>query len=80
MVETPPDTIHIGIIRRSEDVSCPHARVEPWRRQFFSSNGKHGPERTRSVAGEIVFRSWTNCADCGVRLERALLTKGQADR
>ena len=55
-------------------MNCPHARVERWRRQRYDPPA-HGPETTRTVAGETLYRSWTNCLDCGVRLERALLMK-----
>ena len=56
-----------------------HQRTEPWRRGKYEPDGRHGPEQT-TMAGNALFRSWTTCLDCGVRLERAMLSKGEAKR
>jgi hypothetical protein len=56
-------------------VSCEHARTTAWRPGAYYPERSHGPEVLRSVAGETVYRSWSTCLDCGIRLERSSLTK-----
>lgn len=56
-------------------MNCPHARTERWRRQRYYPP-KHGPEVTRTVANETLYRAWTMCLDCGIRLERGMLVQG----
>lgn len=54
---------------------CEHANLDTWRDGKYESEGRHGPPRTRSAAGETVHRSWTHCVDCGMRMERVVIVK-----
>lgn len=64
-----------GTRAKEKEVTCTHAHTDPWRAGKYETDGNHGPAVTRTIDGATLYRSWTLCLDCGMRIERGTLAR-----